>query len=86
MERVLRYLKGTLNVELHYLRIHAVLEGICDANWNDKSDETKAASDYVFLLGFSLRGCCSVLEVCQAYFVILVHDERQVVCFGLSRS
>ena len=33
LERVLRYLKGTMSFEIHYSRHPAVLEGYTDLNW-----------------------------------------------------
>jgi hypothetical protein len=32
LERVLRYLKGTMSLGIHYTRYPIVLEGYCDAN------------------------------------------------------
>ena len=51
LERVLRYLKGTISYGIHYTRYPKVLEGFCDANWISNADELYATSGYVFLLG-----------------------------------
>jgi hypothetical protein len=51
LERVLRYLKGTMNYDIHYTRYLKVLEGFCDANWISNADELYVTSGYVFLLG-----------------------------------
>jgi hypothetical protein len=51
LERVLRYLKGTMNLGIHYTRYPIVLEGYCDANWISNADEIYATSGYVFSLG-----------------------------------
>ena len=51
LERVLRYLKGTMSYGIHYTRYQKVLEGYCDANWISDADEVHATSGYVFLLG-----------------------------------
>jgi hypothetical protein len=32
LERVLRYLKGTMSYSIHYTRYPRILEGYCDAN------------------------------------------------------
>ena len=40
--RVLRYLKGTINVGLHYSTFPIVLEGYSDATWNFDSNESKS--------------------------------------------
>ncbi|KAL0550085.1 hypothetical protein IC582_014583 [Cucumis melo] len=48
IERVMRYLKKTQNLGLHYDKFLAVLEGYNDADWNSLSDDSKATSDYIF--------------------------------------
>ena len=49
LERVMRYLKGTMNYGIHYTRYPRVLEGYSDSNWISDADET--TSGYVFTLG-----------------------------------
>jgi hypothetical protein len=49
-ERVLRSLKGTTNLGIHYTRYPTVLEGYCDADWISDVDEIYATSGYVFSL------------------------------------
>ena len=51
LERVLRYLKGTMTCGIRYTGQPRVLEGYCDANWISDADELYATSGYVFLLG-----------------------------------
>ncbi|KAA0050357.1 retrotransposon protein, putative, Ty1-copia subclass [Cucumis melo var. makuwa] len=48
IERVMRYLKKTQNLGLHYNKFPAVLEGYNDADWNSLSDDSKATSGYIF--------------------------------------
>ncbi|GKE42424.1 hypothetical protein Tco_1469708, partial [Tanacetum coccineum] len=48
IERVMRYLKRTMNLRLHYNKFPAVLEGYSDADWNSLSDDSKATSGYIF--------------------------------------
>ncbi|GAU39727.1 hypothetical protein TSUD_144940 [Trifolium subterraneum] len=48
IERVMGYLKKTMNLGLHYQRFPAVLKGYSDANWNILSDDSKATSGYIF--------------------------------------
>jgi transposase InsO family protein len=60
LERVMRYLKGTVELGLHYTGYPAVLEGYSDSNWISDVDEIKATSGYVFTLGggaVSWRSC-----------------------------
>ena len=51
LERVLRYLKGTMSFDIHYIGYPRVLEGYCDANWISDADEIYATSGYVFSFG-----------------------------------
>jgi hypothetical protein len=51
LDRVMRYLVGTMNYGIHYSRDPKVLEGYSDANWISNADELKATSGYVFTLG-----------------------------------
>ena len=51
LERVLRYLKGTVSYDIHYTGYLMVLEGYCDANWISDANEVHTISGYVFLLG-----------------------------------
>jgi hypothetical protein len=51
LERVLRYLKGTMSYSFHFTGYPRVLEGYCDANWISDVDELYTTSGYVFLLG-----------------------------------
>jgi hypothetical protein len=51
LERVLRYLKGIMSYDIHYIRYPSVLEGYCDANWISDADKIYATIGYVFSLG-----------------------------------
>jgi hypothetical protein len=51
LERVMRYLVGTMNYGIHYSGDPKVMEGYSDANWISDADELKATSGYVFTLG-----------------------------------
>jgi hypothetical protein len=52
LERVMRYLKGTMSYAIHYTGYPRVLEGYSNSNWiSDDADEIKATSGYVFTLG-----------------------------------
>ena len=51
LERVMRYLKGTMDYDIHYTGYPRVLEGYSDSNWISDADEKKATSGYVFTLG-----------------------------------
>jgi hypothetical protein len=51
LERVLRYLKGTMSLSIHYNGYPTILECYCDVNWIFDADEIYATSGYVFSLG-----------------------------------
>ena len=51
LERVMRYLKGTMDYGIHYTGYPRVLEEYSDSNWISDADEIKASSRYVFTLG-----------------------------------
>ena len=50
LERVMRYLKGTMSYGIHYTGYPRVLEGYSDSNWISDA-KMKATSGYVFTLG-----------------------------------
>jgi hypothetical protein len=51
IDRVMRYLKGTMSYGIHYLEYPGVLEGYSDSNWITDADELKTTSGYIFTLG-----------------------------------
>ncbi|KAL0342897.1 UNVERIFIED_CONTAM: Retrovirus-related Pol polyprotein from transposon TNT 1-94 [Sesamum angustifolium] len=51
LDRVLRYLKGTMLLAIHYGKFPAVLEGYCYTSWIAKNYGTNGCSRYVFTLG-----------------------------------
>jgi hypothetical protein len=60
LERVLRYLKGTMSFGIHYSGHPAVLEGYSAANWISDIDQIYVTSGYVFTLrggAVSWRSC-----------------------------
>ena len=50
LERVMWYIKGTMDYEIHYTGYPRVLEGYSDSNWIFDVDEIKATSGYVLHL------------------------------------
>lgn len=50
IDRVLRHLKITMNLVLHYQRFPAFLEGYTYATWNTLSDDSKATNEYLILM------------------------------------
>ncbi|KAM2998951.1 hypothetical protein FF2_040544 [Malus domestica] len=51
IERLMRYLKRTMNFRVHYEKFPVVLEGYSDTAWNTLSDDSKATSGYIFSIG-----------------------------------
>ncbi|KAK4391365.1 Retrovirus-related Pol polyprotein from transposon TNT 1-94 [Sesamum angolense] len=51
LDRVLRYLKGTVSLAIHYGRFPVVLEGYSDASWIAKNSGSNGCSGYIFTLG-----------------------------------
>ena len=50
LNRLLKYLRGTMDWGLHYVGYPNTLEGYCDANWVTDNDEVSSTSGYVFTL------------------------------------
>ena len=64
LERVMRYLVGTMSYEIHYSGHPAVLEGYSDSSWISDAGEIYATSGYVFSLGggvISWRSCKQII-------------------------
>ncbi|KAK4400771.1 Retrovirus-related Pol polyprotein from transposon TNT 1-94 [Sesamum angolense] len=51
LDMILRYLKDTVSLAIHYGRFPAVLEGYSDASWIAKNSGSNGCSGYVFTLG-----------------------------------
>ncbi|KAL0451679.1 UNVERIFIED_CONTAM: Retrovirus-related Pol polyprotein from transposon TNT 1-94 [Sesamum latifolium] len=66
LHRLLRYLKGTMNLCLHFNKYPAVLKGFCDANWVTDNDEVSSTSGYVFTLGGGAISWKSAKQTCIA--------------------
>jgi hypothetical protein len=66
LNRVLRYLKFTMNLGLWYTRYPPVLEGYYDANWISNTKDSKATSGYVFTIGGVVVSWKSTKQTCIA--------------------
>ena len=51
VQRVFKYLKGTMNFGLCYLGYPSVLTGYSDASWISNGEDHSSISGWVFLLG-----------------------------------
>ncbi|GJR40662.1 hypothetical protein Tco_1216346 [Tanacetum coccineum] len=51
VQRVLKYLKNTMDYSLSYTRYLSILEGYTDASWINNMEDSSSTSGWVFLLG-----------------------------------
>ncbi|KAI5324311.1 hypothetical protein L3X38_033384 [Prunus dulcis] len=66
-KRVLRYVKGTLDYGLEYVKgKEAVLIGYCDSDWSGSVDDSKSTSAYAFSFGSGVFAWASVKQNCVA--------------------
>ncbi|XP_074289349.1 secreted RxLR effector protein 161-like [Silene latifolia] len=74
---LLKYLKGTIDLSLHYGKFRAVLEGYCDANWVSRNDEMCSTSGYVFTLGGGViswkyaKQTCIARSTMESEFIVI---------------
>ena len=51
VQKLMRYLKETLNLSLLYTRFPVVIEGFSDASWCSEPDECRSTGGFVFTMG-----------------------------------
>jgi len=51
LERVFRYLRGTIGYSLTYTEYPNIIKGYSDANWVTNSYNVKSTTGYVFMFG-----------------------------------
>ncbi|XP_031261889.1 secreted RxLR effector protein 161-like [Pistacia vera] len=66
LDRIARYLKGTIDYGLTFGSTPPILEGYSDANWISDSDEIKSTSGYIFTLGGDVVSWKSSKQTCIA--------------------
>ncbi|CAM8928284.1 unnamed protein product [Rhodiola kirilowii] len=64
VHRVLRYLKGTMNLGLVYSEFPSVIEGYSDASWISNEEDHSSTSGWVFLLGGGAISWASKKQTC----------------------
>ncbi|CAM8944479.1 unnamed protein product [Rhodiola kirilowii] len=64
IHRVLRYLKGTMNLGLVYSDFPSVIEGYSDASWISNEEDHSSTSGWVFLLGGGAISWASKKQTC----------------------
>ncbi|KAM1489207.1 hypothetical protein ACFXTO_032488 [Malus domestica] len=66
-KRVLRYIKGTLDYGLEYVKgKNAMLIRFCDSDWGRSVDDSKSTSGYAFSFGSEVFSWASVKQNCVA--------------------
>ena len=64
VQRVFKYLKGTMNFGLCYLGYPSVLEGYSDASWISNGEDHSSTSGWIFLLGGGAISWASKKQTC----------------------
>ncbi|CAM8877554.1 unnamed protein product [Rhodiola kirilowii] len=84
VHRVLRYLKGTMDLGLVYSKFTLVIEGFLDASWISNEEDHSCTSGWVFLLGegtiswASKKQTCITSSTMESEFVALAADSKEV--------
>ncbi|GKB22210.1 zinc finger, CCHC-type containing protein [Tanacetum coccineum] len=84
IQRVLKYLKKTMNYRLMYSGYPLVLEGYTDASWISNTKDNSSTSGWVFLLGGGIISWASKKQTCitgstmKSQFVALVAAGKEV--------
>ena len=66
VDRLAKYLRGTIDYGLEFKSTPPILEGYSDANWISESDEIKSTSGYIFTLGGGAVSWKSSKQTCIA--------------------
>ncbi|XP_073525529.1 uncharacterized protein [Phyllobates terribilis] len=83
VNRVLRYLKGTMNFGLVYDGFPQVLEGYSDASWITNEEHHSSTSGWVFILGggviswASKKQTCTTSSTMESEFVALAAAGKE---------
>ena len=83
VQRVFKYLKGTMNFGLCYLGYPSVLEGYSDASWISNGEYHSSTSGWVFLLGGG--GRCHFLGFQEANLYNKLDNGIRICCFSHCR-
>ncbi|CAM8931339.1 unnamed protein product [Rhodiola kirilowii] len=83
VHRILRYLKGTMNLGLVYSEFPSVIEGYSDASWISNKEDHSSTSGWVFLLGGGAISWASKKQTCissstmESEFVALAAASKE---------
>ena len=84
VQRVLKYLKRTMDYSLSYTGYPSVLEGYTDASWISNTEDNSSTSGWVFLLGggplswASKKQTCITSSTMESEFVALAAAGKEV--------
>jgi hypothetical protein len=67
IDRVLKYLKRTIDLGLFYSKFPVVLAGYLDASWITSTSDNKSTSGYVFTLGGGVISWASKKQTCISH-------------------
>ncbi|GKC07467.1 zinc finger, CCHC-type containing protein [Tanacetum coccineum] len=91
IQRVLKYLKKTMDYRLMYTRYPSAFEGYTDASWISNTEDNSSTSGWVFLLGGGAISWASKKQSCitgltiESKFVALAATAYSQMYFGKSR-
>ena len=83
VKRIFRYLKGTINYELTYIKQNDIkLEGFADADWAGDIDSRRSTSGYIFKMNGiiswkSSKQSCIALSTVEAEYVSLGEAAKE---------
>ncbi|CAM8981584.1 unnamed protein product [Rhodiola kirilowii] len=86
VHRVLRYLKGTMNLGLVYSEFPSVIEGYSNASWISNEEDHSSTSGWTFLLGGGAISWASKKQTCissstmESEFVALAAASKEAEC------
>ncbi|GKB68865.1 zinc finger, CCHC-type containing protein [Tanacetum coccineum] len=86
IQRVLKYLKKTMDYRLTYTGYPLVLEGYTDASWISNTEDNSSTSGWVFLLGGGAISWASKKQTCitgstiESEFVALAAAGKEAEC------
>lgn len=84
-KRILRYLRGTVNLKLKYERNASPLQVYCDADWGSSIDDRKSRTGYVVIMSGGAVSWCSkkqsvvALSSTEAEYIALSSAAREIL-------
>lgn len=85
VKRIFRYLKGTIDLGIHYSKVDSELVGYSDADWAGDRSDRRSTSGYCFVLSggvVSWRCCkqsCVALSTAESEYVALSGASQEAI-------